>query len=148
MVVVVVEHRPTERPTMKRRRKKDVYMRLKFHEEENEKKSKEGENEEEEGCTYTNAIKRVSTQVEKKRRKSFLVRDACCCVIVDENEVHPYYHHHHLFFLISMLILYVKNYLGKRKEKKERWLHSVLARFLSQVHSVFFLSASFILLCR
>lgn len=54
------------------------------------KKSKGGgeDEEEEEGCTYTNAIERVSAQVEKKRRESFLVRAACCYVIVDENEVH------------------------------------------------------------
>ena len=62
-------------------------------------KSRGGEDdEEEEGCTYTNAIERVSAPVEKKRRESFLVRDACCYVIVDENEVHRYNYHHHLFF--------------------------------------------------
>ena len=104
-----------DRPSARRRKsegkKRCIYVCLKLHDEKNEKKKqKGGEGEEEEGCTYTNAIERVSTQAEKKKRQeSFLVRAAYYCVIVDENEVQLYYHHHHLFFLINMLIFYVKS---------------------------------------
>jgi hypothetical protein len=89
-----------DRPSARRRKskgKKKMYRCVwSFMKRRTRKKGKGGE--EEEGCTYTNAIERVSIHAEKKRRESFLVRAAYCCIIVDENEMHPYYHHHHLFF--------------------------------------------------
>ena len=143
--MVVVEHRPTERP---RRRKSEgkktrcIYVFEAFIKKRTRKKKSKGEEEEEEeeGCTYTNAIERVSAQVEKKKRQeSFLVRAACCYVAVDENEVHPYYRHH-LFFnkYVGFVCKKKLNKKEERKNEEEGLLQSIFARFLSHVYSVFF----------
>jgi protein subunit release factor B len=71
ITIVVVEHRPNGRPTTiekkKSKEKKKKKRRLLVHfkamrQEKNEKKEAERWGKKEEGCTYTNAIERVTRE--------------------------------------------------------------------------------------